>query len=137
MTADGWLKTGDVAKIDPEGFIQLVDRTKDVIKSGGEWISSIDLENAALGHPAIAECAVIAMPHPKWAERPMLVATLVEGQTVTASQINEFLADKVAKWWLPDDVIFVDTLPHTATGKLSKMTLRERFKDHVLPTVGQ
>ena len=86
---------------------------------------------------AIAECAVIAMPHPKWAERPMLVATLVEGQTVTASQINEFLADKVAKWWLPDDVIFVDTLPHTATGKLSKMTLRERFKDHVLPTVGQ
>jgi acyl-CoA synthetase (AMP-forming)/AMP-acid ligase II len=137
MTADGWLRTGDVAKINPEGFIQLVDRTKDVIKSGGEWISSIDLENAALGHPAIAECAVIAMPHPKWAERPMLVATLLEGQSVTASEINEFLADKVPKWWLPDDVVFVDTLPHTATGKLSKMTLRERFKDHELSTVGQ
>ena len=135
ITEDGWLRTGDVAKIDPQGFIQLVDRTKDVIKSGGEWISSIDLENAALGHPAIAECAVIAMPHPKWAERPMLIARLEDGETVTAEEINLFLEDKVAKWWLPDDVLFVDDLPHTATGKLSKLTLRERFKDHVLPTI--
>ena len=135
ITEDGWLRTGDVAKIDPEGFIQLVDRTKDVIKSGGEWISSIDLENAALGHPAIAEAAVIAMPHPRWAERPMLIARLEEGQSLTTADVNAFLSDKVAKWWLPDDVIFVDELPHTATGKLSKLTLRERFKDHVLPTI--
>jgi acyl-CoA synthetase (AMP-forming)/AMP-acid ligase II len=137
ITGDGWLRTGDVAKIDPRGFIQLVDRTKDVIKSGGEWISSIDLENAALGHPAIAECAVIAMPHPKWDERPMLIARLEEGKSLTAKEVNEFLADKVAKWWLPDDVVFVDDLPHTATGKLSKLTLRERFKDHVLPTAAE
>ena len=135
ITEDGWLRTGDVAKIDPRGFIQLVDRTKDIIKSGGEWISSIDLENAALGHPAIAEAAVIAMPHPKWDERPMLVARLEEGQSLTPEEVNSFLSDKVAKWWLPDDVIFVDDLPHTATGKLSKLTLRGRFKDHVLPTV--
>ncbi len=137
ITDDGWLRTGDVAKIDPRGFIQLVDRTKDVIKSGGEWISSIDLENAALGHPDIAECAVIAMPHPKWDERPMLIARLEEGKSLTAGEINAFLADKVAKWWLPDDVIFVDELPHTATGKLSKLTLREQFKDHVLPTAAE
>lgn len=137
ITEDGWLRTGDVAKIDPRGFIQLVDRTKDVIKSGGEWISSIDLENAALGHPAIAEAAVIAMPHPKWAERPMLVARLEEGKTLTPEEVNAYLADKVAKWWLPDDVVFVDDLPHTATGKLSKLTLRERFKDHVLPTASE
>ena len=135
ITDDGWLRTGDVAKIDTDGFIILVDRTKDVIKSGGEWISSIDLENAAQAHPAIAECAVIAMPHPKWAERPMLIAILSEGQTTTAEELKTFLGDKVAKWWLPDDVIFVDELPHTATGKLSKLTLRERFKDHVLSTV--
>ena len=137
ITEDGWLRTGDVAKIDPRGFIQLVDRTKDVIKSGGEWISSIDLENAALGHPAIAEAAVIAMPHPKWDERPMLIARLEEGQSLTPEEVNAYLADKVAKWWLPDDVIFVDDLPHTATGKLSKLTLRERFKDHVLPTAAE
>jgi len=137
ITADGWLRTGDVAKIDARGFIQLVDRTKDVIKSGGEWISSIDLENAALGHPAIAEAAVIAMPHPKWAERPMLVARLEEGQSLSPEEVNAYLSDKVAKWWLPDDVVFVDDLPHTATGKLSKLTLRERFKDHVLPTAAE
>jgi fatty-acyl-CoA synthase len=137
ITEDGWLRTGDVAKIDVRGFIQLVDRTKDVIKSGGEWISSIDLENAALGHPAIAEAAVIAMPHPKWAERPMLIARLEEGQSLTTEEVNAYLSDKVAKWWLPDDVVFVDDLPHTATGKLSKLTLRERFKDHVLPTAAE
>jgi len=131
---EGWLRTGDVAKIDPEGFVSIVDRTKDVIKSGGEWISSIDLENAALGHPAIQECAVIAAQHPKWAERPLLIAVLNEGQTTTADEIRAYLADKVAKWWLPDDVLFVDELPHTATGKLSKLQLRERFKHHVLST---
>lgn len=132
--ADGWLRTGDVAKIDGHGFLYIVDRTKDVIKSGGEWISSLDLESAALGHPAIAECAVIAAAHPRWGERPLLVARLAEGQTTTPEDVRAFLADKVAKWWLPDDVVFVDDLPHTATGKLSKLTLRERFKDYVLPT---
>jgi fatty-acyl-CoA synthase len=134
---EGWMRTGDVAKIDPHGFLYIVDRTKDVIKSGGEWISSLDLEGAALGHPAIAECAVIAAPHPKWGERPLLVARLVEGQTATAEDVRAYLSDKVAKWWLPDDVVFVDDLPHTATGKLSKLTLRERFKDHVLPTAAE
>ncbi len=134
MTPDGWLKTGDVAKITADGFLFVVDRTKDVIKSGGEWISSIDLENAALGHPAIAECAVIAAHHPKWDERPLLIARLNEGAETSGDEIRTFLSDKVAKWWLPDDVVFVDDLPHTATGKLSKLTLRERFKDHVLPT---
>ncbi len=137
ITGDGWLRTGDVARIEPGGFLQLVDRTKDVIKSGGEWISSIDLENAALAHPAIAECAVIALPHPKWDERPFLIVRLAEGQSVTPEEIAGFLSDKVAKWWLPDDVAFVDDLPHTATGKLSKLALRERFKDHVLPTAAE
>ena len=135
--AEGWLRTGDVARIDEHGFLYIVDRTKDVIKSGGEWISSLDLESAALAHPAIAECAVIAAPHPKWAERPLLIARLQDGQTTTPDEVRAFLGDKVAKWWLPDDVVFVDDLPHTATGKLSKLTLRERFKDHVLPTVDQ
>ncbi len=134
---EGWMRTGDVAKIDEHGFLYIVDRTKDVIKSGGEWISSLDLEGAALGHPAIAECAVIAAPHPKWGERPLLVARLEEGRTATSDDIRAFLSDKVAKWWLPDDVVFVDDLPHTATGKLSKLTLRERFKDHVLPTAAE
>ncbi|MEQ8398682.1 long-chain-fatty-acid--CoA ligase [Thalassobaculum sp.] len=135
--AEGWLRTGDVARIDPDGFLFIVDRTKDVIKSGGEWISSIDLENAAIGHPAIQECAVIAASHPKWSERPLLIAVLKEEQTATAEEIRSFLSDKVAKWWLPDDVLFVDDLPHTATGKLSKLQLRERFKDHVLPTIAE
>ena len=133
MSSDGWLRTGDVARIDRDGTLTLVDRTKDVIKSGGEWISSIDLENAALGHPAIAECAVIAMPHPKWDERPFLIARLEEGQSATLEDIHAFLSDKVARWWLPDDVAFVDELPHTATGKLSKLDLRRQFADHVLP----
>ncbi|UUX51274.1 long-chain-fatty-acid--CoA ligase [Nisaea acidiphila] len=130
---EGWLKTGDVARIDPEGFLFLVDRTKDVIKSGGEWISSIDLESAALAHPDIAECAVIAVSHPKWSERPLLVAVLKDGARMSAAEMKDFLADKVAKLWLPDDVVFVDELPHTATGKLSKRELREQFKDYVLP----
>ena len=137
ITEDGWLKTGDVAKINPDGFLILIDRTKDVIKSGGEWISSIDLENAALGHRAVAECAVIALPHPKWGERPLLIAKLEEGASVTAGDLTGYLSDKVAKWWLPDDIVFMNELPHTATGKLSKLTLRDQFKDHILPTLGE
>ena len=135
LTDDGWLRTGDVAKIDHDGFVSLVDRTKDVIKSGGEWISSIDLENAAQGHAAIKECAVIAARHPKWAERPLLIVVLEQGKEVTPDEIKQYLADKVAKWWLPDDVLFIDELPHTATGKISKLTLRKLFSDHVLSTV--
>ena len=134
LTDDGWLRTGDVAKIDQDGFMSLVDRTKDVIKSGGEWISSIDLENAAQGHEAVKECAVIAASHPKWAERPLLIVVLEAGHKVTGDEIKEFLVDKVAKWWLPDDVVFVDEIPHTATGKISKLTLRKLFADHVLST---
>ena len=133
--AEGWMRTGDVSRIDPDGFLYIVDRSKDVIKSGGEWISSIDLENAALGHPAIRECAVIAASHPKWGERPLLIAVLESGKTATADDVRDYLSDKVAKWWLPDDVIFTDDLPHTATGKLSKLQLRERFGGHVLPGV--
>ncbi|MFD2231043.1 3-(methylthio)propionyl-CoA ligase [Alkalimarinus sediminis] len=124
---DGWFDTGDVATIDPQGYMNIVDRAKDVIKSGGEWISSIDLENAAVGHPAIAECAVIGVPHPKWDERPLLLAVLKEGENVSKEQIIDYLSDKVVKWWLPDDVIFVTELPHTATGKLLKMKLRETY----------
>ena len=132
--AEGWFRTGDIANIDPAGHVQLVDRSKDVIKSGGEWISSIDLENTAVAHPGIAEAAVIGLPHPKWDERPLLVVLPVEGQEPSPDGIRDFLADKVAKWWLPDDIVFVDEMPHTATGKISKLTLRERFKDHRLPT---
>ena len=124
---DGWFDTGDVATIDPQGYMNIVDRAKDVIKSGGEWISSIDLENAAVGHPAIAECAVIGVPHPKWDERPLLLAVTKEGENISKDEVIDYLSDKVVKWWLPDDVIFVTELPHTATGKLLKMKLRETY----------
>ncbi len=124
---NGWFDTGDVATIDPQGYMNIVDRAKDVIKSGGEWISSIDLENAAIGHPSITECAVIGVPHPKWDERPLLLAVTKEGATVSKDVIIDYLSDKVVKWWLPDDVIFVSELPHTATGKLLKMKLRETY----------
>ena len=133
MDEQGWFRTGDVAKIDPAGYITIVDRTKDMIKSGGEWISSIDLENAAAGHPNLLETAVIALPHPKWGERPLLVAVPSEGAAVTGDDVRAFLEDKVAGWWLPDDIVFVDELPHTATGKVLKSKLREQFKNHVLP----
>jgi fatty-acyl-CoA synthase len=129
----GWFPTGDVATIDPDGYIQITDRSKDVIKSGGEWISSIDLENAAVAHPAVQEAAVIGMKHPKWDERPLLVVVRKPGQEVTGEEMLAFLAGKVAKWWLPDDVVFVETLPHTATGKLSKLTLRQQFADYHWP----
>jgi len=135
LDADGWFDTGDVATIDDLGYMQITDRSKDVIKSGGEWISSIDLENAAMGHPAAAECAVIGLPHPKWDERPLLIVHLKEGMEATPDSFREFLSDKIAKWWMPDDVVFVDELPHGPTGKVSKLELRETFKDHVLSTI--
>ncbi len=129
---DGWFDTGDVATIDHENTMQIVDRAKDVIKSGGEWISSIDLENAAVGHPALKECCVIGVYHPKWDERPLLLAIKKEGATVTAAEVIAFLADKVAKWQLPDTVVFVDELPHTATGKLLKTGVRETYKNYLV-----
>lgn len=132
VTEDGWFNTGDVGILHPDGTLQLTDRTKDVIKSGGEWISSVELENAAVGHPAVAEAACIGMPHPKWDERPVLFVVRKEGGECCAEDITTFLADKIAKWWLPDAVEFVDDIPHTATGKISKKDLRERFSDYRL-----
>jgi 3-(methylthio)propionyl---CoA ligase len=128
----GWFPTGDVCTIDAEGYIQITDRSKDVIKSGGEWISSIDLENIAIEHPAIAEAAVIGVRHPKWDERPIVVAVKKAGQEVSKDELLRFYEGKIAKWWMPDDVVFVPELPHTATGKLSKLTLRQQFKDYRL-----
>jgi acyl-CoA synthetase (AMP-forming)/AMP-acid ligase II len=134
LDADGWFDTGDVATIDQHGYMQIVDRSKDVIKSGGEWISSIDLENAAVGAPGVAEAAVIGVAHPKWDERPLLLIREKEGATVSKESVLAYLDGKIAKWWMPDDVLIVADLPHTATGKLLKTELRERFKDYKLPT---
>jgi fatty-acyl-CoA synthase len=131
---DGWFPTGDVATIDPDGYMRITDRSKDVIKSGGEWISSIDLENAVMGHPAVAEAAVIGVAHPKWDERPLLIAVRKPNQSVSREELLKFYEGKVAKWWIPDDVVFVDALPHTATGKLLKIKLREEYQNHRLPT---
>ncbi len=130
---EGWFSTGDVATIDERGYMEITDRAKDMIRSGGEWISSIALENAAVGHPELAEAAAIALPHPKWGERPLLIALRRPGATVDKPALLAFLAERVARWWLPDDVVFVEELPHTATGKLQKSVLRERFRDHVWP----
>ncbi|OWP63176.1 long-chain fatty acid--CoA ligase [Hymenobacter amundsenii] len=127
LTADGWFGTGDVATIDPAGFMQITDRSKDVIKSGGEWISSIELENLAVGHPAVAEAAVIGLPHPKWSERPLLVIVRRAGHEVSADELLAFYEGKIAKWWTPEAVEFVDELPHTATGKLLKTKIRQTF----------
>ena len=132
--AEGWFKTGDVCAIDPDGYVRITDRSKDVIKSGGEWISSIDLENAAVGHPDVAEAAVIGLPHPRWDERPLLIIVPKPDHVVDKPALMSFLADKVAKWWLPDDIVVVDQLPHTATGKLLKTQLRKDFADYKLPT---
>ncbi len=132
-TADGWFDTGDVAIIDPQGYMAITDRTKDVIKSGGEWISSIALENAAMGHPAVAEAAVIGASHPKWTERPLLVVVKAQGRDIDRDEMLAFFKGKVADWWIPNDVVFVDELPHTATGKVKKIELRKQFADYVFP----
>jgi len=134
LDAEGYFDTGDVATIDRHGYMQITDRSKDVIKSGGEWISSIDLENLAVGHPKVAEAAVIGVRHPKWDERPLLVIVLKKDQNAGKQEILDFMQGKIAKWWMPDDVAFVDEIPHTATGKILKTELRDRFKDYRLPT---
>ena len=131
---DGWFDTGDVAHIDPNGYMQITDRAKDVIKSGGEWISTIELENLAVGHPEVAEAAVIGVPHSRWTERPLLIVVRKPGREPAKSDILRFMEGKVVKWWMPDDVAFVDEIPHTATGKIQKTTLREQFKTYRLPT---
>jgi fatty-acyl-CoA synthase len=130
---EGYFDTGDVSTIDQYGYMQITDRAKDVIKSGGEWISSIEIENLAVGHPKVAEAAVIGLRHPKWDERPLLVVVPKKDQTATREELLGFLQGKIAKWWMPDDIVFVDEIPHTATGKIQKTALRERFKDYVFP----
>ncbi len=132
-TDDGWFETGDVATIDAQGYMAITDRTKDVIKSGGEWISSIELENTAMGHPAVAEAAVIGVAHPKWTERPLLVVVKAEGEDVSKEELLAFFDGKVATWWVPNEVVFVDELPHTATGKVKKIELRKQFAEYRLP----
>lgn len=132
-TDDGWFETGDVATIDPQGYMAITDRTKDVIKSGGEWISSIELENTAMGHPAVAQAAVIGVAHPKWTERPLLVVVKAEGQDLDKEEMLAWFDGKVATWWIPNDVAFVDELPHTATGKVKKIELRKQFAEYAFP----
>ena len=133
FTDDGWLRTGDVATVDANGYIRLVDRTKDLIKSGGEWISSVELENELMAHPKIKEAAVIGVPHPRWSERPLACVVLEPGEEMTVAEVIDHLAPSVAKWQLPDDVVFIDEVPKTSVGKFSKRTLRERFADYQLP----
>ncbi|MEE8496437.1 MAG: long-chain-fatty-acid--CoA ligase [Xanthomonadales bacterium] len=132
LTKDGWLDTSDIATIDPMGYMQITDRDKDVIKSGGEWISSIEIENEAVGCPGVAEAAVIGLPHPKWGERPLLIIIREAGSDLDKEGALAYLDGKIAKWWMPDEVVFVDQIPHTATGKIQKMELREQFKDFKL-----
>jgi fatty-acyl-CoA synthase len=127
FTADGWLRTGDVATVRPDGYIQLVDRTKDLIKSGGEWISSVGLENEIMAHPSVAEAAVIAVPHPKWMERPLACVVVEPGEELGKEDLLAWLAPRVARWWLPDEVVFIDEVPKTSVGKFSKKDLRERY----------
>jgi fatty-acyl-CoA synthase len=134
LDPDGFFPTGDVASIDAHGFVQITDRSKDVIKSGGEWISSIEIENLAVGHPEIAEAAVIGARHRKWDERPLLIAVRRPGSQLSGSALLDYLAPRLARWWLPDEVVFVDEIPHTATGKIQKRALRERFAAHRLAT---
>ena len=133
LDGEGYFDTGDVATIDRHGYMHITDRAKDVIKSGGEWISSIDIENLAVGHPKVAEAAVIGVRHPKWDERPLLVIVLKKDVSATRDEILAFMQGKIARWWMPDEIVFVDEIPHTATGKIQKTALRERFKDFVLP----
>ncbi len=134
FTDDGWLRTGDVAAISDEGYIRLTDRTKDVIKSGGEWISSVELENEIMGHPKVAEAAVIGVPHAKWSERPLACVVVRPGEELSKEELLDYLGTRVAKWWLPDDVLFIDEVPKTSVGKFSKKTLRESYGSYVLPT---
>jgi fatty-acyl-CoA synthase len=131
---DGWFPTGDVATIDSDGYMQITDRSKDVIKSGGEWIGTIDLENIAMSHPAVLQAACIGVLHPKWDERPLLVVVRKPGMDVSREELLAFYEGKIAKWWTPDDVAFIDALPIGATGKVLKNRIRETFRDHVLPT---
>jgi fatty-acyl-CoA synthase len=128
-TADGWFCTGDVVTIDADGYVRIADRTKDLIKSGGEWISSVDLENALMGHRAVREAAVIAVPHPKWAERPLAAVVLRDGFDVTPEELREHLASRFSRWQLPDAIVFVDEIPRTSVGKFQKSKLRERFAE--------
>jgi fatty-acyl-CoA synthase len=128
-TDDGWFRTGDVATIDVEGYVKITDRTKDLIKSGGEWISSLDLENVLAGHPAVQEAAVIAIAHPKWDERPLAVIVLKTGQSASEQELRDYLAPKFAKFWLPEGFAFVTAIPRTSTGKMMKAALREQFRD--------
>ena len=129
----GWFETGDVATISPEGFVSITDRTKDVIKSGGEWISSIEVENVATGHPKVAEAAVIGRIHEKWGERPLLIVVKAPGEDPSPDELKTYLNGKIAKWWIPDDVQFIENMPHTATGKIQKTTLRDIFSDYQFP----
>ena len=135
FTPDGWLRTGDVATMDTEGYIRLVDRTKDLIKSGGEWIGSVEVENEIMAHPKVAEAAVIGVPHPRWAERPLACVVVKSGEELTKDEVLAFLAPKLAKWQLPDDVVFIEEVPKTSVGKFSKKDLRSRFADYELPAV--
>ena len=135
LDADGFFDTGDVATVDELGFMQITDRSKDVIKSGGEWISSIEIENIAVGHPKVELAAVIGAPHAKWDERPVLLVKLKAGETLDKQEHLDFLKGKIAKWWMPDDVVALDEIPLGATGKIDKKLLRERMKDYRLPDV--
>jgi fatty-acyl-CoA synthase len=129
FTDDGWLRTGDVATISPDGYVRLVDRTKDLVKSGGEWISSVELENAIMAHPKIAEAAVIGIPDEKWSERPLACVVPAEGEEITLEELKEFLAERVTNWWIPNDMEIIDEVPKTSVGKFSKKTLREQFAE--------
>jgi fatty-acyl-CoA synthase len=133
FTEDGWLRTGDVAAVNPQGYVRLVDRTKDLIKSGGEWIGSVELENEIMAHPKIAEAAVIAIPHERWVERPLACVVVKPGETLDADEVIEFLTPRVARWWLPDAVEFIDEVPKTSVGKFSKKSLREKFAGYRMP----
>lgn len=135
FTDDGWLRTGDVATMDSSGRIRLVDRTKDLIKTGGEWISSVEIENELMSHPKIKEAAVVGVPHPKWSERPLACVVLNPGETLTKDEVLDYIRPRLAKWQVPDDVVFIDEVPKTSVGKFSKKTLREKFADYVLPTI--
>jgi fatty-acyl-CoA synthase len=136
LDEEGFFDTGDVATIDSTGFMQITDRAKDVIKSGGEWISSIEIENIAAGHPKALIAAVIGVAHPKWDERPLLLVRLRDGESAEPEEFLRFLDGKIARWWMPDDVIFVDEIPLGATGKIDKKLIRQQFADYAFPTVG-